>query len=203
MTKKCLLSAFGILLCLLMLMVTQSSAQRTVTFTTNGVDAFAEWVDNNGVSGFVEIVANGSAARPSYFLFYSLLGPTNSFYYDGAGNIPAASVQAVGYSVHAGDIAASVNVDTCQLDPSVFGTFSGPCGTINVSWKQVPGFVMTTHGSTDVQSGTMTKKTQGTYELASATVQGSVLGSLLTNSFVSFSNVGFTRQATVTLNLPR
>lgn len=204
MTKRCLLSAFGIALCLLVFMVKSSSAQQTVTAKVTGVHAFAFWTDAStpdDVVGYVEVFATGMPAQP-YFLFYSLFDYTAlSFVALGSGNLPAASVQAIGESVRSGKITVSVNVNTCLLDASVFSTIYGSCGTINVNCKQVPGFFETMNGSRVLQSGSFTEKIQGTEDVAFATTQGSVIGSSLSPANSS-GEVTVDHQTIVTLNLP-
>jgi hypothetical protein len=204
----------GLALCFLALMAMLGQTQaagRNITFTTNGVTTYGTWFDvtdpANSVFGQIQLFTSGSAAQPSYQLFYYVF--SNVLFNSGFGPIPAASVKLTGGSVASGKMVVNLNVDTCQLDPSVFSTFSGSCGVINGTWAEVPGrnptgVTVTTNGTTDTISGTITQHISGTTQYASAIAQGNVIGSVLAPapSVASTANIGLARTVNVIIYAP-
>jgi hypothetical protein len=75
-------------------------------------------------------------ANTGYMLFYDIGDFNGTFSYFGSGSIPASSVNVSGGSVNAGKVMVTLNVNTC--DVTGFTTSSGPCGTFDVSWAEVP-----------------------------------------------------------------
>jgi hypothetical protein len=198
----CLLALVGIPL-------QAQSAGRTITFTSDGVTAFDQWIDLSNpadyVFGGVWFYSTGSAAQPAYQLLYEINDSTGNFFYLGQGSIPASSVTFSGGAITNGKMIVSIDVDTCQLDPTAF-SYYGPCGIVKATWTEVPGhsptgFTSVFRGSHDIYSGSMTQHISGTVEQAVAVAQGTVLGFALTPTTYQVY-VGLTRQVTVTTQLP-
>jgi hypothetical protein len=203
----------GLALCLFALLTMPGHTQaagRTTTFTTDGATAYDNWIDltnlDDPVVGFIQLNAIGSAAQPAYELFYNVNDFNFTFGNAGQGLIPGASVKFSGGSVTSGKMVVSLNVNTCNIDPTAFTTIFGTCGIISVTWTEVPGkgstgFTTTMHGSQDIVSGSITRHISGTIENANALAQGTLIGSALSATTFSVS-VGLNRQVTVTTQSP-
>ena len=204
----------GLILCLVLMAVPTAghAAGRATTFNTNGVTAFDSWIDLSNpadpVEGSIYIYATGSAAQPAYQLIYEVNDFDLTLFNTGQGAIPGASVSFSGGSLTNGNAVVSLSVNTCQLDPAVFFTISGACGTINVTWTEVPGnsinpagFTSTVRGSRDVISGNVTQHIAGTIETANALARGTVIGSNLSTTTFQVT-VGLTKNVTVVIQSP-
>jgi hypothetical protein len=200
-------------LCLVTLFATPVGGRppgRTIAFHTDGVSAFDNWIDLSNpadpVTGFIQFFATGTAARPAYQLFYFVSDANLTFSNSGEGPIPGSSVKFSGGSVNSGKMVVSLDVDTCQLDPTLFFTFSGPCGIIKATWTEIPsrsssGFTFITRGTTEIIAGPMVQHMSGTFEEANALAQGTVIGSEMTTTAFGTS-IALTHEVTVTTQFP-
>ncbi len=185
----------------------ESGAQRTVVYKVNGAFAEASWFDSSNpddlITGFTRLDTTGAVGQP-YVFSYVFTDRLGTFINFGTGPIPAASVRIMGASVDSGQMQASVNVDTCQLDPSVFRT-EGPCGTIHLNWNQFPGAIFTRQGTTSevlYLAAINFVKLQGTAQECTATAQGAVIGQTLSGWANSQASIGFNREVNLTITLP-
>lgn len=97
-----------------------------------------------------------------------------------------------------------VLVSDCQLDPSVFATFGGPC--VSATWTEVPGqsptgFTALTNGTKEIIAGTTRQRISGTLQKAVALAQESVVGSELASTTIEVF-IGLTHNVTVKTQLP-
>ncbi|HUX44684.1 MAG TPA: hypothetical protein VMV57_08045 [Terracidiphilus sp.] len=113
-----------------------------------------------------------------FWLMYNAYDFGGGFSAGGSGLIPTSSVIVPGASVNAGNVMVKLNVDTCDL--TGFTTSYGPCGTIDVTWVELPASVggsYATRGDT-VQTfpGGGKMETNGQTETFSALATGTELG---------------------------
>ncbi|HET6179059.1 MAG TPA: hypothetical protein VFE61_19170 [Candidatus Sulfotelmatobacter sp.] len=97
---------------------------------------------------------NVNRVGQSYVFAYQMFGPFSGA---GSGPIPASSVHVSGSSVSAGNVTFTLNVNTCNLDPSSYTTSQGTCGIFDISWIQMPASV----GGSTTTSGTIHETAPG------------------------------------------
>ena len=151
----------------------------------------------NPVSLFVEIVTfNGNGGQE---LNYNINDANGTFFYSGFGPIPASSLNVSGGSLNTGKVTVTLNVNTC--DVANFTTFSGPCGTFDFTWVEVPpsvGGSSTFHGiSVQNMPGGGKVMTNGTQLSVGSTATGTALN----YNFDSLQGAGLTEQTNVTVNI--
>jgi hypothetical protein len=191
--------------CLLLLFGIRSDTRasgRTTSFHTNGVTGSDNWVDMSNpadpIFGLVELFPTAGG----YQVLYQVNDANFTFFDFGQGPIPSSAVKFSGGSVTSGKMVISVDVNTCQLDPTVFLTTNGPCGIINVTWTEVPGhsptgFTSTIRGSRDITTGTMSQHLAGTMENAVAVAEGTVIGTPTAPTTIDVF-IGVSHEVTVT-----
>jgi len=133
------------------LTVVPAPAQSGSSVVTHGYNTNLGIFDFNvGELTFINV----NRTANNYMFSYQMFGPFSG---TGSGPIPASSVTVSGSSVNAGNVTFTLNVNTCGLDPAIFTTSAGSCGTFDITWIQEPASV----GGSTVTSGTSHVTTPG------------------------------------------
>jgi hypothetical protein len=159
--------------------------------------AFLEDTSNptDPVFAFVEVVTGKSGQM----LFYDINDGNGTFFYSGSGSIPASSINVSGGPVSRGNVTVTLNVNTCGV--TGFTTSSGPCGTFNVTFAEVPPSVggSTAFRGDNVQTlpGGGKIKTNG----SSLNVGALATGTALSYSFDTFLGGNLQQQTNVIVTI--
>jgi hypothetical protein len=113
-----------------------------VSFVANGIGANVTLLDLSNPADpvfldvFLSPAQGGNAASPApkFFLDYDIGDIDGTFFDAGFGPIPSSTVNISGGSITAGKTVVQLNVNTC--DVAGFTTFSGPCGSFNITWTE-------------------------------------------------------------------
>ncbi len=170
------------------------AAGTSTTFTANGVGSLTFWSDfsdpTDPVFGSVQLIPLGgqAAAEPSYEMSYFISDGNGTFNDAGQGFIPASAVSVSGDSIVKGNAVIKLNVDTCTLPPNEFVTSGGPCGTVQVTATEIPGFTYTVNGTTTITIGPSREVFSGTTQNANALASGNVVGFEFSSAELVFIN---------------
>ncbi len=166
----------------------------STTFTANGVGILAFLSDfsdpTDPIFGYVQLIPLGgqAAAGPSYQMYYNIGDANGTFDNSGQGVIPGTAVSFSGGTIDNGNVVIKLNVNTCALSPSEFVTSSGPCGTVEVTATEIPGFTYTVNGTTTITLGTSREVFSGTSKNANALASGDVVDFEFSSADLVFIN---------------
>lgn len=201
MTRRFSVAAMGVLFSAFLLWAQVARAQTVVRFQANGTDG---GVDFSG--GQLTVARGGQGTNTTTFLFFSLTTfDTNGNIlasYFGIGHIPSGTLQGDG----TGSLTLNVDLSTapdfalCTFIPNVSNTCTNaPQGVISLTWKRT--LLLSAHTTeTVVQSYPGVKfEMSGSSDTSSATIQGTILGTTLTNAL---AGIGTQHQTSIGVFIP-
>ncbi len=180
----------------------------STTITANGVGSLAFWNDFSNpadpVFAYVQLIPIGgqAAAEPSYLMSYNISDANGTFNDAGQGFIPASAVSFSGGSIAKGNAVINLTVDTCTLPTTEFVTFGGPCGTVEVTSTEIPGFSYTVNGTTTTTIGTLREVFSGTSQNANALGSGNVVGFEFSSAELAIEFINQFSGVSVTISRP-
>ncbi len=155
-------------------------------FVSNGLGTNAQIVDNLSIPGdtVTAFVNFNQTSNTTYFLNYFIFDANGTINDFSSGSIPASRVNVSGGSLNAGKVVVTLNVNTCDF-PELIANGQGPCGTIDLTWTELPASVA---GSFAERSNIVTTFPNGEKMIQNGQLVG--FSALVTGTALGYGNTG-------------